>query len=159
MRLSNSPDDCRSSRIWWRLTIARLIRRPLCEYAVSCSQRLPTSSFDGAIDPLLPLSFTLPTAAMPRLQSFRREPSTGTIGPEAGLRSRCQARGTARASLSVVTHPEHEIFHALNERMFFFNLVRSVVEPHVVHQTLALTCNDLHDVPSKGLAGGISRIA
>jgi len=24
--------------------------RPLCEYAASCSQRLPTSSFDGGID-------------------------------------------------------------------------------------------------------------
>jgi hypothetical protein len=79
--------------------------------------------------------------------------------PEAVIRSGFQARGTARASLSVVTHPEHEIFHALNERMFPFNLVSGVVEPHVVHRTLALTCNDLHDVLSKGLAGGISCIA
>ena len=79
--------------------------------------------------------------------------------PEAVIRSGCQARGTARASLSVVTHPEHEIFHVLNESMLPFNLISSVVEPHVVHRTLALTCNDLHDVLSKGLAGGISRIA
>ena len=67
--------------------------------------------------------------------------------------------GAARASASVVTHPEHEIFHPLNERMFLFNLIGSVVEPHVVHRTLALSCNDFHDVLSKGLAGGISRIA
>ena len=32
------------------LTTAHSIRRPLCEYAVSCSQRLSTSSFDGATD-------------------------------------------------------------------------------------------------------------
>src|SRR6267143_4573957 len=79
--------------------------------------------------------------------------------PEAVIRSGWQARGTARASASVVAHPEHEIFHPLKERMFLFNLIGSVVEPHVVHRTLALSCNDFHDVLSKWLAGGISHIA
>ena len=36
--------------------------------------------FNGAIDPLLPLSFTLPTAAMSREQSFSRRSSTGAFG-------------------------------------------------------------------------------
>src|SRR6266850_2516439 len=77
----------------------------------------------------------------------------------ASQKSKCVMTRAARASASVVTHPEHEIFHPLNERMFLFNLIGSVVEPHVVHRTLALSCNDFHDVLSKGLAGGISRIA
>jgi hypothetical protein len=67
--------------------------------------------------------------------------------------------GTAWASLGVVTYPEHKIFHPLNERMFLFNLIGSVVEPHVIDRTLAPSCNDFHDVLSEGLAGGISRIA
>src|ERR1700737_1465645 len=92
-------------------------------------------------------------------QSTGRPTSNWGCRPEAVIRSGCQARGTARASASVVTHPEHEIFHPLNERMFLFNLIGNVVEPHVVHRTLALSCNDFHDVLSKGLAGGISRIA
>lgn len=81
------------------------------------------------------------------------------IGQKRSSEADVKLGGTARASLSVVTHPEHEIFDALNERTFLFNLIGSVVEPHVVHRTLALTCNDLHDVLSKGLAGGIFRIA
>src|SRR2546422_11572787 len=94
-------------------------------------------------------------------RTLPRRPDSGRIHcrPEAVIRSGWQARGTARASASVVAHPEHEIFHPLKERMFLFNLIGSVVEPHVVHRTLALSCNDFHDVLSKGLAGGISRIA
>ena|ERR1700738_1069248 len=112
------------------------------------------------VHPPVPDSRQSVRAATGRFGTFVvHRPVIVSVRPEAVIRSGCQARGTARASLSVVTHPEHEIFHVLNERMLPFNLISSVVEPHVVHRTLALTCNDLHDVLSKGLAGGISRIA
>jgi len=65
----------------------------------------------------------------------------------------------ARASRRVVTHAKHEFSHPLHEGMLLFNLISGVVEPHVVHGTLALTSDDFHNGPSNGFAGGISRVA
>lgn len=64
----------------------------------------------------------------------------------------------ARASRCAVPHAKHEFAHSLHEGMLLFNLISAVVEPHVVHGTLALTSDDLHNGRSNELAGGISRV-